>query len=122
MAIQQTPNGAPEHIVHSYDEELKALSATILRMGGIAESQIASSLLAVARRDGELAERVVQNDAQIDELADRVDQLCTRLLALRQPMAVDLRGIVAGIKLAAEIRPSRRRRACRASDSWSSAC
>ena len=103
MAIQGAPHGGPEHIVQSYDEELKTLSATILRMGGIAESQIASSLLAVSRRDSELAERVVQNDAQIDGLADQVDQLCTKLLALRQPMAIDLRGIVAGIKIASEI-------------------
>jgi phosphate transport system protein len=101
--MNRTEKSSPEHIVQSYDEELKRLSSTILRMGGIAESQLASAIQAVARRDGELAERVVQMDAQIDQLADEVDALCTKLLALRQPMAVDLRGIVAGIKLAAEI-------------------
>jgi phosphate transport system protein len=101
--MNRTEKSSPEHIVQSYDEELKRLSSTILRMGGIAESQLASAIQAVARRDGELAERVVQMDVQIDQLADEVDALCTKLLALRQPMAVDLRGIVAGIKLAAEI-------------------
>ena len=78
----------PEHIVQSSDEELKRLSSTILRMGGIAERQLASAIQAVARRDSELAERVVQMDGQIDQLADEVDALCTRLVALRQPMAV----------------------------------
>ena len=101
--MNRTEKASPEHIVQSYDEELKRLSSTILRMGGIAESQLASAIQAVARRDSELAERVVQMDGQIDQLADEVDMLCTRLLALRQPMAIDLRGIVAGIKLAAEI-------------------
>jgi phosphate transport system protein len=101
--MNRTEKSSPEHIVQSYDEELKRLSSTILRMGGIAESQLASAIQAVARRDNEVAERVVQMDGQIDRLADEVDALCTRLLALRQPMAIDLRGIVAGIKLAAEI-------------------
>jgi phosphate transport system protein len=101
--MNRTENSGPEHIVQSYDDELKRLSSTILRMGGIAESQLASAIQAVARRDSELAERVVQMDGQIDQLADEVDAHCTRLLALRQPMAVDLRGIVAGIKLAGEI-------------------
>ena len=101
--MKRMETSAPEHIVQSYDDELKQLSSTILRMGGIAESQLASAIQAVARRDSELAERVVQMDVQIDHLADEVDVLCTKLLALRQPMAIDLRGIVAGIKLASEI-------------------
>lgn len=101
--MNRAEHADPGHIVQSYDEELKRLSSMILRMGGIAESQLAAAILSVARRDSELAERVVRTDMQIDQLANDVDALCTKLLALRQPMAVDLRGIVAGIKLAAEI-------------------
>ncbi|MEQ9641569.1 MAG: phosphate signaling complex protein PhoU [Alphaproteobacteria bacterium] len=95
--------GKTDHIVSAYDQELAELSSMILRMGGLAEAQLASAIKAITTRDGELAERVVAADAKVDALEAEVDEHATRMLALRQPMAVDLRAIVAGLKLSADL-------------------
>src|SRR6476646_4754728 len=92
-----------EHIIKSYDEELDRLSKMIVEMGGLAESQLAAAIEAVSRRDSELAARVIQDDDKVDQLERDLDNLAIRLLALRQPMARDLREIVAALKIAADI-------------------
>lgn len=94
---------ANEHIVKSYDEELKQLNTHISRMGGLVETQLDAAIQAVLRRDAESAEKVVKGDAQIDELEQEVGAMVVRLLALRQPMAVDLRYIVSALKIAADL-------------------
>ena len=75
----------------------------IVEMGGLAESQLAAAIEAVTRRDSELAARVIQDDDKVDQLERDLDNLAIRLLALRQPMARDLREIVAALKIAADI-------------------
>jgi phosphate transport system protein len=92
-----------EHIIKSYDEELDRLSKMIVEMGGLAESQLADAIEAVAKRDSDLAARVIQDDEKVDQLERDLDNLAIRLLALRQPMARDLREIVAALKIAADI-------------------
>jgi len=92
-----------QHIVKSYDEELKRLTNAIAEMGGAAESQLDQAIQAVARRDSELAGRVVRNDGAIDRLEEIVQTQTMRLLALRQPVARDLRDILAAIKIASDI-------------------
>ena len=87
-----------EHIVRSYDEELRRLRDMVARMGGLAERQVAESTRALVRRDTDLATEVVGRDAQIDALEREVEAYCVRLLALRQPMASDLRVIIAAMK------------------------
>jgi phosphate transport system protein len=94
---------ATEHTVKSYDEELKRLSATIARMGGLAEMQLDSAIQAIVRRDAELAATVVESDIKVDELEQELDALAVRLLALRQPMAIDLRQIVGSLRIAGDI-------------------
>jgi phosphate transport system protein len=94
---------ASQHTVRSYEEELRALEAAIMRMGGMAEGQLASAIEAVAKRDAELAQRTVQSDKQIDQIEQEVAERTTRLLALRQPMAADLRQVIGALKLAGEI-------------------
>jgi len=94
---------AAEHIIKSYDEELARLNKTIVEMGGLAESQLAAAIEAVAKRDSELAARVVEGDAAVDELQRELDNLAIRLLALRQPMARDLREIFAALKIGADL-------------------
>jgi len=89
---------ANEHIVRSYDEELRRLRDMVARMGGLAERQVADATRALVRRDTDLATEVVGRDAQIDALEREVEAFCVRLLALRQPMAQDLRVIVAAMK------------------------
>jgi phosphate transport system protein len=87
-----------EHIVRSYDEELRRLRDMVARMGGLAERQVADATRALVRRDTDLATEVVSRDAQIDALERDVETFSVRLLALRQPMAQDLRVIVAAMK------------------------
>ncbi len=89
-----------DHIVTSFDEELSRLSDLLSRMGGLAESQLESSIEALQKRDSSLAESAIANDRRIDELHVEVDELAIRLLALRQPMATDLRHIVTALKVA----------------------
>jgi phosphate transport system protein len=92
-----------QHIVKSYDEELKRLTNAIAEMGGAAESQLDQAIQAVAKRDSELAGRVVRNDSAIDQLEETVQNQTMRLLALRQPVARDLRDIMGAIKIASDI-------------------
>ncbi|MGE3907636.1 MAG: phosphate signaling complex protein PhoU [Reyranellaceae bacterium] len=94
---------APEHLVRSFDEELEKLNSWISEMGGLAESQLRMALDAIARRDTDLAQRVISGDARVDKLEKDVAQQVVRLLALRQPMAIDLRAIVSALKISSDI-------------------
>jgi phosphate transport system protein len=92
-----------EHTLKRFDEELERLSATISEMGGLTESQFAQSLVALREGDTEVAERVIADDARVDALDLAVQEQTVKLLALRQPMAVDLRMILSSIKIAAAL-------------------
>jgi phosphate transport system protein len=92
-----------EHIVKSYDEELRRLDNLIAEMGGLAEAQLAEATDAQVRRDRAAAERVVERDARIDALERRINGHVIRLLALRQPMAEDLRTVVSALKTAGDL-------------------
>ena len=88
------------HIVKSFDDELARLSDLISRMGGLAETQLEQAIEALQKRDSTLAEAAIEHDQKIDVLHAEVDEMAIRLLALRQPMAGDLRHIVTGLKIA----------------------
>lgn len=89
---------ASEHIVTSYDEDLRKLRDLTARMGGLAERQVADATRALVRRDTELAAEVVQRDVQLDALEREIESFCVQLLALRQPMASDLRVVIGAMK------------------------
>jgi phosphate transport system protein len=89
-----------EHTVKSYEEELNKLSAEVARMGGLAEAQVAESLTAVVKRNQELAASVVGRDDRLDLAEQEIERRAIRLLALRQPMADDLRRALAAMKIA----------------------
>jgi phosphate transport system protein len=92
-----------EHIVRSFDDELRQLHLVIARMGGLAEEQLANALSSISEQDSSLAVRTIEADAKVDELEREADAQVVRLLALRQPMANDLRQILAALKIAAGI-------------------
>jgi phosphate transport system protein len=94
---------ARTHIVKSYDEELQHLNRTIVEMGGATEAQIEAAVDAVVKRDTERAQQIIVDDDKIDALNYQVDTQATRLLALRQPMALDLRTIVGALKISADL-------------------
>ena len=88
-----------EHTVRAYDEELDALTAELSRMGGLAEVEVGDSIRAIARRDLNLAQAVIGRDARLDEIELDIEQRAIRLIALRQPVADDLRRTVAALKI-----------------------
>jgi phosphate transport system protein len=94
---------SPEHLVKSYDLELKRLGNLITEMGGIVESQVADAAEAILQRDTEVAARVVEADPRVDAIEREGEQVVIRLLALRQPMAGDLRNIVAALKITGDL-------------------
>jgi phosphate transport system protein len=94
---------ATDHIVKSYDQELTLLTRKVLEMGGLVEHQIASAVDALVRRSIEDAARVVEADDQIERMEEEIDQHAIRLLATRQPMAVDLRLITMAMKIANDL-------------------
>lgn len=93
----------PEHTVRSYEDDLRRLRDMIARMGGLAERQVADATSALIRRDSVLAGEVVGRDAQIDTLEREIESFCVQLLALRQPMAQDLRVIVGSLKISHDL-------------------
>jgi phosphate transport system protein len=92
-----------EHTVRAFTEELDGLTQEIARMGGLAETAVYDSLTAVARRDTELAQAVIQRDAKIDAAQREVEKRAIRLFALRQPMASDLRVVLTAWRIAGEL-------------------
>ncbi len=91
------------HTVKAFTSELMALMSDLLRMGGLAEAMIADTSTAFSQGDLELAQRVIDNDREVDELEKRIERDIMRLLALRQPVAQDLRGIIAALKVSNDL-------------------
>lgn len=89
-----------EHTVKAFDEDITRLRGLIAEMGGLAEVAISESLDALVRGDQVLAESVVRRDKRIDALESEVDKLAVRIIALRAPMADDLREVIAALKIA----------------------
>lgn len=91
------------HIVSAFDAELQTISARIAEMGGVAEEQLTLALDAVRTRDSQLAEEVILADKRLDRMEMELEELTVQTLALRQPMAGDLREIVAALKIASTL-------------------
>lgn len=92
-----------DHIIKSYDSELDRLTSEIVGMGEHASKQIHAAIDVVERRDERAARRVVDNDEAIDAMEHAISQDVVRLLALRAPMARDLRAVFAALRIAADI-------------------
>jgi len=92
-----------DHTVKAFTEQLEALGSSVAQMGGLAEAQLADAIDAIARRDSGRAESVVAGDRRIDELQQQIEEQALKVLALRQPMAVDLRETLAALKCASEL-------------------
>ena len=93
----------PEHIVKSYEQELMRLQARIADMGGLVENQVAMAVQAGIQQDNVAATRAVEQDPAVDAIEREVEQQVIRMLALRQPMAQDLRQIVASLKITGDL-------------------
>ncbi|HFC52956.1 MAG TPA: phosphate signaling complex protein PhoU [Gammaproteobacteria bacterium] len=88
----------PHHISQQFDADLEEVRNNVLAMGGLVEQQLANALTALTENDVSLGEEVITNDYKVNALEVTIDEECNRILALRQPTAIDLRLIVAIIK------------------------
>ena len=88
-----------EHTVKSFDSEISQLRGLIAEMGGLAEVAIRDAIEALVRHDDDKAREVVASDARIDALEAEVDRLAVQIIALRAPMADDLRDVIAALKI-----------------------
>jgi len=92
-----------QHTVKAYGDELNQITAEVARMGGLAEAQVADAIDSVARRDIALARAVVDRDVKLDALHRDIEKKAIRLIALRQPVASDLRKTLGAIKMASDL-------------------
>jgi phosphate transport system protein len=90
---------ATGHTLKAFDDDLNHLRASIAEMGGLAEAAIAAAMRVLADRDCEGARRVVEEDRRIDALESEIERLAVQIIALRAPMADDLREVVAALKI-----------------------
>ena len=92
-----------DHIVKAYDKELDLLSRKIAEMGGIAEKMLSDAMDALSDLDADLARATVAADPRLDALQREIEEHAILTIARRQPMAVDLREIVAAIRISADL-------------------
>ena len=90
-----------DHTVKAFDQDIGELRGHIAEMGGRAEVAITLAMQALVSRDLDLARQIIEDDKAIDRLESEVEKLAVRIIALRAPMADDLRGVVAALKIAA---------------------
>ena len=91
------------HIVRAYDDELKYLTRKIAAMGGYAERLVDQSVTALVNSDAALARKVIEDDAILDEAQREIDDKSILIIAMRQPVAADLREIIGAIRIAADL-------------------
>jgi phosphate transport system protein len=92
-----------EHTVKAFGDELANLTAEVARLGGLAEAQVQDAVDAVARRDAVMAQQVIERDKKLDVLQAEIERKAIRLIALRQPVAQDLRHVVAAMKISMQL-------------------
>jgi phosphate transport system protein len=89
-----------EHTVKAFDEDITRLRGLIAEMGGLAEVSLVEAMEALVKGNDELARGVIERDRKIDSIEAEVDKLAVRIIALRAPMADDLREVIAALKIA----------------------
>ena len=92
-----------EHTVRSYEEELALLNNKIAKMGGLAEKVLGQSFDALDRRDPDLAANTIAEDEEIDQLQTEIEEQAVVMIARRQPMAYDLRQIMAALRISSDL-------------------
>ena len=86
-----------------FQRELEKLKENLLRMAGLVEKVISDSVQSLMKRDSDLAKKTIASDDAINDLELVIEEMCLRLLALRQPMAIDLRFITAAMKIVTDL-------------------
>ena len=86
-----------------FDEELRSLKEKVLKIGSLVETAIHDSIRSLVERDSDIAKKVIKRDHEINALDVQIDEECTRLIALRQPKARDLRFIITTMKITTDL-------------------
>ena len=92
-----------EHTARIFDSDLIKLTQLVAQMGGLAQKQVTDSIEALARHDTAMARCVIELDASVDELQHQIEEKAVATIALRQPMAFDLRALVAMLRIANDL-------------------
>ncbi len=100
---QSEDNILGRHIVSAFDDDLIGIQSKIAEMGGLAEELLSQALEAIEKRDTSLAEAVIKRDEKLDALEMEVEELTTTCIALRQPMAQDLRVLISALKISSTL-------------------
>ena len=95
-------NNVP-HTVKSYEDELKNLNLNIVKMGALCEEALKNSIESLVEKNQSKAENVITNDEKIDKFESIIEQQVVDLIALRQPMAIDLRETVTALKISSDL-------------------
>jgi len=103
MSPESSGKSPAAHTDKAFEADLREVREKLLAMGGKVEEQIAKSMRALTERDSELGELVMEGDLEINRLEVDIDDLCRRILALRQPAASDLRLITTGLKIVTDL-------------------
>ena len=96
-------NESSQHIASVFDRDLETVQAQIMKMGGLVEQAILDAADSLDSRDEEQAERVRESDRAVDDLEELINDECARLIALRQPTAVDLRLVLSVMKISGNL-------------------
>lgn len=91
------------HIVKSYEEQISLLKDTIVKMGAGAEKQLEQAIQAAVKKDLSLAKKTIEDDKEIDKYETHIEEQVVNLIALRQPMAIDLRETVVALKISSDL-------------------
>jgi phosphate transport system protein len=91
------------HTMKAFDADLEELARMVAEMGGLAEKEIADAVMALARRDVDLAQKVIALDPSVDNLQRAIEEKAILTIARRQPMAVDLREIVGSLRVSNDL-------------------
>ena len=91
------------HTVRSYEEELKNLNNNIVKMGTLCEEALRKSINALITNNADEADKIIKNDAEIDKFENLIEQQVVNLIALRQPLAIDLRETVTALKISSDL-------------------
>ena len=91
------------HIVSRFDKDIKRIESQLTKMAELTIKQLESAIVAIETHDTELSQRIAKGDREINALEARIDELAVRLIALRQPMAEDLRHVVSTLKITTNI-------------------
>jgi phosphate transport system protein len=92
-----------EHTVKTFETELRELGDKLAEMGGLAEKLVGEAMDALLARDTSLAQRVIEGDRAVDRLQKDIEERAVLIIARRQPMALDLREIVAAMRISNDV-------------------